>query len=141
MNQPDLIWDNNVMSELLRRDNHVKALSRRVHAPFQLDEFAMQKGESINIFFPGVNLDPAHWKTPLSLDFTRKFTGVNNVVFGGLVHMCIGKKLGLNFLKHMTAGFVEHLPGSATVIDTEVEVDGGWVAERIITKMPIQLGG
>jgi hypothetical protein len=27
------------------------------------------------------------------------------------------------------------------VIDTEVEVDGGWVAERIITKMPIQLGG
>ncbi len=136
---PELVRDDNVITELLRRDNHVKSLSRQVHDDFDLGPFPMQKGESIHLFYPGVNLDPTHWPSPLSIDLNRKFTGMNNVIFGGSAYMCIGKKLGLEFLKNMTAGFVEHLPDRAHVVEDEVEADGDWVAERIITKMPIVL--
>lgn len=136
---PELIQDDNVITELLRRDNHVKALSRQVHEDFNLGSFPMRKGESIHLFFPGANLDPASWESPLSIDLNRKFTGANNVIFGGSAYICIGKKLGIEFLKHMTAGFVEHLPDRARILEDEVEADGSWVAERIITKMPLML--
>jgi len=99
----------------------------------------MQRGESVYLFFPGVNLDPARWAGPLSIDLNRKFTGANNVVFGGSAYICIGKQLGLEFVKKMTAGFVEHLPERAHVVEDEVEADGNWVVERIIKKMPIVL--
>ncbi len=137
---PELIQDDKVITELLRRDNHVKALSRQVHEDFDLGSFPMRKGESIHLFFPGANLDPASWESPLTIDLNRKFTGANNVIFGGSAYICIGKKLGIEFLKHMTAGFVEHLPDRARVLEDEVEADGSWVAERIITKMPLMLG-
>ena len=136
---PELVRDDNVMTELLRRDNHVKALARQVHEPFELRSFPMREGESIYLFFPGVNLDPACWPDPLSIDLDRRFTSQNNVIFGGAVYMCIGRKLGLEFLKNMTAGFIEHLPDHAQVVEDEVEADGSWVAERIIRKMPIVL--
>ena len=137
---PDLVRDDAVLTEFLRRDNHVKALSRQVHADFELGRFAMRKGESLNIFFPGLNLDPAQWDSPLEIDLNRSFSGLNNLVFGGSVYVCIGRKLGLAFLKEMAAGFVEYLPERARVVEDEIEVDGDWVAERIITKMPIVLG-
>ena len=136
---PQLVWDDDVIIELLRRDNHVKALSRQVHRDFELGPFLMQGGESIHLFFPGANLDPAQYGSPLSIDLNRKFDGANNVIFGGSAYVCIGRKLGLEFLKNMTAGFVEHLPEHARVVEDEVEADGDWVAERIITKMPIVL--
>jgi cytochrome P450 len=138
---PELIRDDNVITELLRRDNHVKALSRQVHEDFELGPFPMQRGESIYLFFPGVNLDPAQWPDPLAIDLNRRFTGANNLVFGGSAYICIGKKLGIEFLKHMTAGFVEHLPERARVVEDEVEADGSWVVERIIKKLPIVLEG
>lgn len=138
---PSLVRDDNVITELLRRDNHVKSLGRQVHSDFDLGPFPMQSGESIHLFYPGVNLDPTHWALPLEIDLDRKFTGMNNVIFGGSAYMCIGKQLGLEFLKNMTAGFVEHLPDGARVVEEEVEADGDWVAERIITKMPIALDG
>jgi cytochrome P450 len=98
------------------------------------------KGESIHLFFPGVNLDPAQFgPEPLSIDLTRRFTAANNAVFGGSAYVCVGKNLGLAFLQQMTRGFVEHLPDRARVVEDEVEVDGNWVAERIITKMPLFL--
>jgi hypothetical protein len=137
---PKLVEDDDVAMEFLRRDNHVKALSRQVHEDFDLGLFLMKKGESINIFFPGVNLDPAQWESPLEIDLTRRFTGMNNLIFGGSVYVCIGRKLGLEFMKKITAGFVQHLPEHASVVEDEIEVDGDWVAERIITKMPIVLG-
>jgi hypothetical protein len=137
---PALVRDDNVITEFLRRDNHVKALSRQVHESFELGRFSMQKGESIHLFFPGANLDPTHWESPLSIDLNRKFTGANNVIFGGSAYICIGKKLGIEFLKSMTAGFVEHLPDRARVLEDEVEADASWVAERIIRKLPVVLG-
>jgi len=136
---PDLIRSHAVMTELLRRDNHVKALARQVHEDFALDGFPMRRGESIYLFFPGMNLDPAQYPRPLSIDLNRELTGGNHLVFGGSAHICIGKKLGLEFLRSMVTGFIEHLPERARVLEDEVRADGTWVAERIITKMPIQL--
>ena len=46
----------------------MKALSRQVHRDFDLGRFPVRKGESINLFFPGVNLDPAEWGSPLSIE-------------------------------------------------------------------------
>ena len=125
--------------EFLRRDNHVKALSRQVHEPFVLGRYSMERGESINIFFPGINLDPGHWQRPLDIELDRQFTGENNIIFGGSMYMCIGKQLGIAFLKHLARGFVEHLPDNVSLLDDDIEVDGGWVSERVITRMPISL--
>ena len=93
----------------------------------------------MNIFFPGVNLDPAHWENPLEIRLDRTFTGENNIIFGGSMYLCIGKQLGIAFLKHMARGFVEHLPETARVRESEIRVDGDWVSERVITHMPIDL--
>ena len=76
---------------------------------------------------------------PLGIKLERKFSGQDNIIFGGSMYLCIGKYLGVAFLRHMAKGFVENLPDSVRVVDEEIEVDGGWVSERIITRMPIEL--
>ena len=126
--------------EFLRRDNHVKALSRQAHKPFTLHGQDIAAGESVNLFFPGVNLDPDHWDRPLEIDLERQFSGENNIIFGGSTYMCIGKQLGIAFLKNVARGFVENLPESARIDESEIVVDGDWVSERVITRMPIELG-
>lgn len=136
---PSLLDNDHVIMEFLRRDNHVKALSRQAHESFSLGGQRIEQGESMNIFFPGVNLDPNHWDNPLEIDLNRQFTGENNIIFGGARYVCIGKYLGIAFLKNMARGFVDHLPDSARIEDSEIEVDGDWVSERVITRMPIQL--
>lgn len=138
--QPALLYQDNVIMEFLRRDNHVKSMSRQAHESFTLGRHSIDRGESVNIFFPGVNLDPGHWQAPLEIDLNRQFSGENNIIFGGSMYMCIGKPLGIAFLKNMARGFVEHLPDSARITDAEITVDGDWVSERVITSMPIDLG-
>jgi cytochrome P450 len=136
---PDLLDSDHVIMEFLRRDNHVKALSRQAHAGFELHGQEIAAGDSVNIFFPGINLDPGHWERPLEIDLQRQFSGENNIIFGGSMYMCIGKQLGIAFLKNMARGFVAHLPDTARVVESEIEVDGDWVSERVITRMPIEL--
>ena len=74
------------------------------------------------------------------MDFSRQFTGENNIIFGGSFYTCIGRKLTMAFLGNMIDGFIRHLPATATIIDGEMEVDGSWMAERMISRMPIHLG-
>jgi cytochrome P450 len=136
---PDILDDDNVLIEFLRRDNHVKALSRQVHEDVEIGDFTIPAGEAIYLFFPGANLDPEHWDDPLELDFTRNFEQRNQIIFGGAKHVCIGKVLGIAFLRHMAKGFIRYLPESARINDADMEMDGTWITERIIKKMPIDL--
>ena len=139
LENPTLLNSDSTIMEFLRRDNHVKALSRHANESCNIDGLEIDKGRNINLFFPGINLDPNHWQNSLEIDFTRKFEGENNIVFGGSLFMCVGKKLGIIFIRHMLEGFLRYLPSTAEVIDNELEMDGSWVAERIIKNMPIQL--
>ncbi|MEM1114009.1 MAG: hypothetical protein AAGI11_18990 [Pseudomonadota bacterium] len=136
---PDSTSHESVICELLRRDNHVKALSRQFTVATQIGEMGFDAGEVIHLFFPGVNLDPARWPEPTRLNFERDFSGVNNVIFGGSVFTCIGRKLTMSFLDKMVAGFLRQLPERAYIDDEEIKMDGDWTAERIITHMPIHL--
>ncbi len=133
---PSLINDNVVM-EFLRRDNHVKALSRQVHSPFSLRGYDMQVGDSLYIFYPGINLDPGHWEQPLSLNFQREFTRSNQNIFGGSRYACIGSRIALKYFSQVLPGILQQLPERACILDDEIEVDGDWVAERVITRLPI----
>jgi hypothetical protein len=45
----------------------------------------------------------------------------------------------LQFLRRLGQVFIRYLPDSAYVDDSEIEMDGSWVSERIITSMPIRL--
>jgi cytochrome P450 len=137
--QPALVQNEQVIMELLRRDNHVKALSRQCEESMTLDGFDIAPGEVVCLYFPGINMDHNHWAAPLELDFSRVFTGENNIVFGGSFYACIGKKLAMAFLSNIVDGFIRHLPPTAKILDEEIVVDGSWMAERIITKMPIHL--
>lgn len=137
--RPELLQSDNTIIEFLRLDNHVKSLSRHATENITIDKWKIEKGENINLFFPGVNLDPRHWHNPLALDFSRSFENENNIVFGGSIFMCVGRRLGIAFMKQMLSGFLRYLPESAHVVENDIVMDGSWVAERIITKMPIVL--
>ena len=39
----------------------------------------------------------------------------------------------------MLALLIEYMPDDVRVTESEIEVDGSWLAERIITKMPIEI--
>jgi cytochrome P450 len=136
--RPELIQNDHVVTELLRRDNHVKALSRYVQEDFEIDRFRLEKGESIYLFFPGISLDPALYPEPLAIDLDRRFSASNQLVFGGSAYICIGKKLGIEFIKKMISGFVDHLPDDVWLEEDNTEVDGDWVVERIIKKLDIE---
>jgi cytochrome P450 len=136
---PALLDNDNVILEFLRRDNHVKALSRHAHGNLEIGNFELGEGSSVSLFFPGANLDPAQWKNPLAIDFNRDLNQQNHIIFGGAKHVCIGKTLAVSFLRKLGRGFLQYLPDSVHVEDSEIEVDGSWVAERIITRMPIRV--
>lgn len=136
---PHLLDDDNVILEFLRRDNHVKALSRHTHDNVAIRQFEIPPGDSVCLFFPGANLDPNHWQNPLEIDFDRNMSQHNHIIFGGAKHVCIGKALAIAFLRHLAKGFLRYLPDSVSVNDSEIELDGSWVAERIITRMPIRM--
>ena len=133
---PQLINDNTVM-ELLRRDNHVKALARQVHTPFTLRGHDLSIGDSLYIFYPGINLDPTHWDQPLSLNLQREFTRKNQNIFGGARYACIGSRIALKYFNEVLPAVLKYLPENAQILDDEIEVDGNWVSERVITKLPI----
>jgi cytochrome P450 len=135
---PSLASNEHVIMELLRRDNHVKALSRQVLSDVQVDRFTIKAGQVVMLYFPGINLDPMHWPSPLAVDFSRQFNGENNIIFGGSFYTCIGRKLTMTFLSKIIAGFVRYLPDNTYIDDKEIEVDGTWMAERILTRMPIR---
>lgn len=136
---PELLDRDNVILEFLRRDNHVKALSRHAHGAVSLGSFELPEGSSVCLFFPGANLDPQHWNQPLELDLNRDLSQQNHIIFGGARHVCIGKTLAVSFLRKLGRGFLRYLPEKVSVDDAEIEVDGSWVAERIITAMPIRM--
>ncbi len=136
--QPDLVRNDHVVTELLRRDNHVKALLRYVHEDFDIGPFTLERGEPIYLFFPGLNMDPSLYPEPCAIDLDRKFSGANTLVFGGSAHICIGRKLGIEFVKKMVEGFLEHLPDEVWLEEANTEADGSWVAERIIKKLDVE---
>ena len=128
-----------VITEFLRRDNHVKALARQVHQDFELNGHRLRRGDSLYIFYPGVNLDPTHWDNPLDLDFGRRFTHDNHNVFGGSRYACIGSRIALKYFSELLPLMLEYLPASAELEDDTLQVDGDWITERVITEMPIRV--
>ena len=136
---PALLDNDTVLLEFLRRDNHVKALSRHAHGTVKIGAFELGEGSSVCLFFPGANLDPTQWVNPLAIDFNRDLNQQNHIIFGGARHVCIGKTLAVAFLRRLGQGFIRYLPDSVHVNDAEIEMDGSWVAERIITRMPISI--
>ena len=121
-------------------DNHVKVLSRSAVDEVDLNGYQFHKGETVSLFFPGLNRDPAMWTNPNELDFSRDFNSQNNLIFGGSVHTCVGVRLSNTFMKYLLAGLLENMPDAIAVVEDEVAVDGSWLAERIITRMPILVG-
>jgi hypothetical protein len=52
---PDLIHRDSTALEYLRRDNHVKSLSRQIHESFDLNGLLVKLGEAFYLFYPGIN--------------------------------------------------------------------------------------
>lgn len=81
--------------------------------------------------------DPCHWDKPLELNFHRHFTRENHNIFGGSRYACIGSRIALKYFSEVLPGIFANLSGRARIIEDEIEVDDNWVAERVITKLPI----
>lgn len=128
-----------VITEFLRRDNHVKSLARQVHEEFELHGHRLCRGDSLYIFYPGVNLDPTHWDKPLALDFARRFTHDNHNIFGGSRYACIGSRIALKYFSELLPLLLQHLPASAELVDEDLRVEGDWITERVISQMPIRV--
>ncbi len=134
--QPDRISDATIL-ELLRRDNHVKALSRQIADKFEFNGVTFGRGESLYLFFPAINLDPDHWHDPLTLDFSRDFSHGSQHIFGSARHACIGVQLSMVFFRQLLPIMLKAIPTHAELDQQHCEVDGDWVVERVITRMPI----
>jgi hypothetical protein len=39
----------------------------------------------------------------------------------------------------MLKDLLKYMPANIEVVESEIEVDGSWLAERIITRMPIRI--
>ena len=129
--------DASVIMEFLRRDNHVKSLARQVHNNFEIRGHELKRGDSLYIFYPGVNLDPDHWQAPLSIDFDRNFAHDNHAIFGGSRYACIGSRITLKYFSELLPMMLECLPASAELVVDDIDVDGSWVTERVVTSLPI----
>lgn len=136
---PDLICDSTVL-EYLRRDNHVKSLSRQIHKSFDLNGLLLNPGDALYLFYPGINLDPAHWQDPLRIDVNRNLDRDKHVIFGGSRYTCIGPRITLVYMKAVLAGIVVNMPDKITVLEDRLSIEDGWIAERVISCMPIQVG-
>ena len=137
---PTLAHEPQVITELLRRDSHVKSQSRQLNAALDIDGFHLPEGSRVFLFFPGINMDPTYWHNPREIDFSRDFSAEGNVVFGGSQFTCIGKALTMAFMGSTIELLVRYLPENARVVEERMEVDGSWLSERVITRMPIDLG-
>lgn len=137
---PDLLDQDTTVMEFLRRDNHVKSLSRQVHETFSLNGLEMKPGQSVYLFYPGINLDPNHWDDPLQIDFSRDLSRERHVIFGGSRYTCIGARLSMVYIKYVLKGIVEKLPRNIEILTDQEEIDDGWIAERVLKKLPIVIG-
>ena len=137
-NNETLLDKDHVILEFLRRDNHVKALSRQVHEPFNLNGLHLRPGQSVYLFYPGINLDPNHWENPLDVDFTRDLRRENHMIFGGSRYTCIGARVGMVYLKGVLKGILRYLPQDACLDVEAQEIESGWITERVISSLPIQ---
>lgn len=136
---PGLIDKDETINEILRLDNHVKALSRAATETVTVDGYRFEKGDIVFLFFPGLNHDPVQWENPAQFDPERDFTNGNNLIFGGSIHQCIGKKFTFTAMKSLLRAFIEYWPVSAEIVEDDMAMDGSWLAERIITHMPIRI--
>lgn len=137
--RPELLQSESVILEFLRRDNHVKSLSRQVHAPFTLRGLPLKPGDALSIFYPGVNLDPTHWDRPTELDFSRAFNRDNHAIFGGSRYACIGSRLAMRYFHSVLASMLRALPSGAQLIEEDIATDSSWLTERIITRLPFEV--
>lgn len=137
---PDLIQRDSTVLEYLRRDNHVKSLSRQIHQSFDLNGLMVKPGEAFYLFYPGINLDPSHWQNPLRIDLDRNLDRDKHVIFGGSRYTCIGIRITLVYMKAVLAGIVANLPQNIRVLEDQLTIEDGWIAERVISGMPIEVG-
>jgi hypothetical protein len=73
----------------------------------------------------------------LELNFQRQFTRDNHNIFGGSRYACIGSRIALKYFSEVLPGVLANLPEDARILEDKIEVDGNWVAERVITRLPI----
>jgi hypothetical protein len=137
---PDLMQRDSTVLEFLRRDNHVKSLSRQIHQGFDLNGMSVKPGEAFYLFYPGINLDPVQWHDPLRIDLDRSLDRDKHVIFGGSRYTCIGIRITLVYMKAVLAGIVASLPPNIRVLEDQVTIEDGWIAERVISCMPIEVG-
>jgi cytochrome P450 len=81
--------------------------------------------------------DSGHWDKPLELNIQRQLTRENHNIFGGSRYACIGSRIALKYFSEVLPGILANLSGRARIIEDDIEVDGNWVAERVITRLPI----
>lgn len=134
---PELIQSDAFITALLRCDNHVKALARQARRDLPLGRFALEAGDIVFLFFPGINRDPSQWDAATALSPHGDSASADDLVFGGAHYTCIGRKLAMAMMRHLLTGYVRYLPASSRVHDDQIEVDGSWISERIITRLPV----
>jgi pimeloyl-[acyl-carrier protein] synthase len=79
------------IEELLRYDSPVQIISRTAVAPVALDDQLIQSGDKVNLLLGAANRDPAKFREPDRLDWTRREN--SRLPFGSGIHYCLGAEL------------------------------------------------
>ncbi|WP_328380553.1 cytochrome P450 (plasmid) [Streptomyces sp. NBC_00440] len=106
------------VSEALRYDTPVQAVSRAPAEDVVIGGVAVPAGTKINPFLAAANRDPLHFPDPDRFDITR--TGGKGIGFGGGVHYCLGSALARLEGEVVFRSLVERFPKLALAGEPEL---------------------
>lgn len=123
--------------EFLRLDEHIKSVPRYVHEPFTYKDYHFERGDIINLFYPGANRDPQQWASPSQLDFSRNFDD-GHIIFGGGRHACVGREIAVTIMRYTLHCFVKYIGNTAAIEQKRTEINGRGLGERALAKLYVQ---
>lgn len=123
------------MNEISRRFPTV-TMVRQVRMDIDYLGVTMKKGDMVALPSAFYNLDPAIYKDPLSLDWSRRVKQV--LTFGNGVHRCPGASLGHAELVIVLEEWLKRIPDFSVVPNRKLPVCGGTVAK--ILELPLIWG-
>lgn len=114
--EPDLI--DGAVEELLRHLSIVQhEMTRAAMEDVEIAGQLVAKGESVLVYLPMVNRDPARFPHPSTLDITRKTSA--HMSFGHGVHQCLGQQLARVELRIGFSALLARFPGLRLAVAPE----------------------
>lgn len=94
IDDPDLLFSETVLNELMRWISPVYHMSRVAKKDTRIGDFDIREGEQVAMIYGAGNHDPEIYPDPRKLDFDRG-NAIRHLAFGWGIHFCLGSRMAL----------------------------------------------